>query len=227
MDEELIYLIDQLKKDPMSGLTLVNRSKKSYLTMKNDFETNIYILIDGVVIISLVGLKNQYHFMYLNRSSIVTILGAEDESVVKQPFDILVDSNEAQFYKIDRKIFWKIVNGNPRIGKYIRNYYRNQLQVNFSRLRQQLSNDRKGQICAFIYEAVQLFGVESPKNTNYILIDHKITHGTIGKFIGASQRSSVSRIITNLINDQIIESKSGYITVKNLAYLNQYVNKVG
>ncbi|QIL50772.1 hypothetical protein G7084_05270 [Weissella coleopterorum] len=94
MDEELEYLINQLKKSTDSGLTLVNRSKRKYLTKKDDLETSVYILIDGVVITSLVGSENQYNFYYLTKPGIVTILGTEEDSVVVQPFDILAPMME-------------------------------------------------------------------------------------------------------------------------------------
>lgn len=226
MDEELKYLINQLKKDSDSGLTLVNKSRREYLTKKDDLETSVYILIEGTVITSLTGLEKQYNFSYLNQPEIVTILGTEEDSVVEQSFDILVDSSEANFYKVNRKYFWRVINGDLRLGKYIRNYYRKQVQFNTLRLQQQLSNNRKGQICAFLYEAKKLFGVESPQNKNYILIDHKITHGNISKFVGMSQRSAVTRIMTELSNEKIIENNDGYITIKNLDYLEQYAKEL-
>lgn len=97
-----------------------------------------------MIITSLNGLENIYNFSYIKEPSIVTILGTEEEQTVEQPFDILIDSDKSKFYKINGIFFWKLVNSNPRLSRYIRDYYRDQVQFNIIRLRQQLSNDRKG-----------------------------------------------------------------------------------
>lgn len=198
--------------------------KKTYLARESDLESNVYVLVEGVIISSLVGTSgNKINLSFMNRPGLVTLLKEEDEQFVEQPYDIEVDSDTAIFYKINRLKFWKMVNNDEKLNYYVRNYYRNQLDENIKRFKLYIENNRTGQICSFLHECIKLFGIENTLN-NEILIDHKITHKTIGEFCGIKSRSSVSRIMNELVDKKIIEQKKGLINVKDIDYLKSYIN---
>ncbi|QIL50038.1 Crp/Fnr family transcriptional regulator [Weissella coleopterorum] len=198
--------------------------KGSFLIKSGDLETNIYVLIVGVVITSITEKDGRsLNIDYIKGPNIVTALKDENEKVVEQPLDVLVDSDEAEFYKINRLKFWEAINANVESQIFMRNYYRQRLDNSIVRLKRQMSNNRKGQVCTFIYELVQLFGVTSPLDSHYILINQQIRHQTIAEFCGINSRTSVTRIINRLVSDNVIVNEHGYITVKDLEYLKQFV----
>lgn len=141
--------------------------------------------------------------------------------------DVFIDSDQAHFYAINRLDFWRTINADLKLQKYIRYYYCQQLDTYFWRLERQITNNRKGQICAFMYDTAQRFGInENAKRPTDIFINHRIKQTTIAQFLGMPKCSAVTRIMSELGHEQVIEINKGYITVKDLTYLEHFANQL-
>ena len=64
---------------------------------------------------------------------------------------------------------------------------------------------RKGLFVLFIYQLIDLFGVQTEEG---ILIDFQVTNEDIAGFCGISTRNSVNRIIHDLKEEKVIDIKN-------------------
>lgn len=220
------HLLEVIEKLPLEEKITAKLSKNAYLTRANDPEANIYVLVQGMIISSLVGTDGErINLAYMNSPDIISLLRGEDEKVVEQPYDIRVDSQIATFYQINRVKFWQIVNNDPLLSQYVRIYYRKTINKNTHQMRQYIGNSKSGQVYSFLYECTKIFGVQNMCTGN-ILINHRITHQTIGEFCGIRNRSSVTRIMNKLAKADVIEQQLGFIKVKDRAYLEKYAKRI-
>lgn len=220
------YFLNVMNQMPIDDQVKIEILKNNYLTREHDLESSVYILLEGVIITSLVGIdgeRERFNLMYMNKPGIVSLVRSENEAIVEQPYDIKVDSERAIFYKINRVKFWQLINNDVLLSQYVKIYYRNRIDANIKQIERILGNRKTGQVAAFLYDCTKLFG-ERDDVTGEIVINHRITHNTIGEFCGISSRSSVTRIINELVKNGAIEQRDGLFVVKDVEYLKQYTN---
>ena len=215
------HLLSEVEKLTLDDKITVKLSKKMYLTRESYLESHVYILIEGVVIMSLLGTNGEnVNISYMNKPGIVTLFREEDEGLVNQPYDVKVDSNTATFYRVNRLTFWKLVNKDEILNQYVKMYYRQRINVNVERM-EYMGSSKVDQVGEFLYRCIKLFGVKNNINGE-ILINHKITHQTIGDFCGIKSRSSVTRIMNKLVSQNLIEQKMRLILIKDVEYFEKY-----
>lgn len=218
--DRLFYAIEMM---PMKYKSIVRKAKGSYIVRMNEQSSYVYILISGVVISSVRESNgSNINFFYNNMPEILT-LPVNDcyGEIGNQLYDIKADSDMVQLYKIDRIEFWGMVKNDPLLNEYIDRYYRKKIEYNRKVLSQSIGNNKSGQIYAFLYRCSKIFGVKDDITGN-TLIRHKIKHKTIGEFCGIKSRSSVTRVMSKLERDNVIEQKSGYILIKDMEFLKRY-----
>lgn len=220
------HLFDVVEKLDLADRVTMKLSRNQFVSKAHNPESNIYLLVEGVIITSLVGTDGfRINLSYMNKPGIVTLLRDEEERVVEQPYDIEVDSDKAKLYKVNRVKFWELVNHDEMLNRYVKIYYREKISENVQKFIRHVGSNRIGQVKIFLYECAQIFGVKDQK-TGYILINHKITHQTIADFCGIKNRSSITRIMGELIKNDVIGKHSGLILVKDMAYLEKYTKSI-
>lgn len=78
-------------------------------------------------------------------------------------------------------------------------------------------------VCAFLYQLSDLFGKRLP-NHQGVLIDFTVTNEDIAGFCGINSRSSVTRILSDLREEGIIDIKNHKFIITNMNYLLDYVS---
>lgn len=224
--EDINYLFSKIKELALKDVEELEILRKGYLTKSGDTVSSVFILREGVILSSIPGTSgNNVNISYMDEPGIVTLLEKEDINLVKQPYNIRVESNIAKFYKINRIEFWKMIRNDPFLQEHVRNYYRQKIDENTTRLKRQVSNNRKGQVSAFLYDSARKFGAID-KNTDNVLIDLIITQETIADFVGISNRTSVTRIMNDLERNGVIEYVDRKILIKDLDYLSVFSKSV-
>ncbi|QIL51051.1 Crp/Fnr family transcriptional regulator [Weissella coleopterorum] len=223
--EYIEYLIQQINMLPYNDVKEVTLKRKEYLVRAGEDLGDIYIMKQGVVITSLKGANERLvNLKYMIDPGIVTLLTEEESGGRnKQPVDVLVDSTQATFLQVNREKFWKLFNQDAKLSEYLKLYYRRKINEYINQIRVQTSNNKTGNVCAFLYECGQLFGKPSENET--VVIKHRITQGTIAEFCGITTRNSVSRIMLNLSKLNIIDNSGKYILIRDMHYLKGYVQK--
>lgn len=220
----LEHFYDVINSMSYKDVSIIKRDKNTYTSKVNDPALFEYILIEGVVISSLVGTSgNNITLYYTNKSGIIILPKEDEENIDGYLYDVKVDSDTATFYKIDRNKFWNMVNQDKILNKYMNGYYYRDIEKGIMLLGQNLTNSRHGQVCTFLYRCADRFGKKCDLNS-IITIDCKITNETISEFYRINNRSSVTKIVGNLIKEHVIEQNSRVIKIIDIDYLRKCSN---
>lgn len=193
---------------------VVVKLKKKYLTYEGLQDRYVYILKDGIIKTSVISRDGrEFNLRYINELEIVSLLKDEYSQITDAPFNIRVESDEAELYKIDRVQFWRDVNQSADLQGYVKDYYRFCLVHSMKKMQQMLMNGKFGAVCTQIYELYDTFGV---KTEDGYLIDFVVTNEEIAHFCGISSASSVNRMMQQLKDMDAIQMCNRKILIKDL-----------
>ncbi|WP_159153904.1 Crp/Fnr family transcriptional regulator [Enterococcus faecalis] len=199
MESDYLTAFLDRKKTP-----IIKKKRHTYLAYHGLEEAYTYVLKKGVVKTSII-LKDGREF-----------------NLSYAPFNIRIESEEASFYRIPRTVFWEYVREDAVLQDYVRDYYRAKLSESISSLQNMTMNGKKGAVCTFIYQLIDLFGVQTEEG---ILIDFQVTNEDIAGFCGISTRNSVNRIIHDLKEEKVIDIKKQKIVIYDQSYLADYIDR--
>ncbi|MBM7635283.1 Crp/Fnr family transcriptional regulator [Streptococcus saliviloxodontae] len=201
-----------------NNLPIIKKGYHKYLTFESLEEEYTYILKEGVVKQSVLS-KNgiEFNLRYVTGLEITSVLNDGFSKSMGEPYNVRIESPEAYFYKVDRKVFLEDIQNDIELQGYVKDFYHNRLQKSMKKMQCMLTNGRIGAISTQIYELATLFG-KTLENGD-IFIDFIITNEELGKFCGISTASSVSRILKQLKDDNIIRIEKQHIIITNLDQL--------
>lgn len=215
------YLMNYLQSKKMP---VIKKKKHTYLTYHGLEEKSTYVLKHGIVKTSIILQDGrEFNLSYITRPDVLSLLRDEVSKYTDQPFNVRVESQEAEFYKIDRVKFWEMVNQDEELNNYVKEYYRTKLSENIVRLQRMIMGGKHDAVCAFLYQLSDLFGKRLP-NHQGVLIDFTVTNEDIAGFCGINSRSSVTRILSDLREEGIIDIKNHKFIITNMNYLLDYVS---
>ena len=215
------YLMNYLQSKKMP---VIKKKKHTYLTYHGLEEKSTYVLKHGIVKTSIILQDGrEFNLSYITRPDVLSLLRDEVSKYTDQPFNVRVESQEAEFYKIDRVKFWEMVNQDDELNNYVKEYYRTKLSENIVRLQRMIMGGKHDAVCAFLYQLSDLFGKRLP-NHQGVLIDFTVTNEDIAGFCGINSRSSVTRILSDLREEGIIDIKNHKFIITNMNYLLDYVS---
>ncbi|WP_122646012.1 Crp/Fnr family transcriptional regulator [Enterococcus mediterraneensis] len=201
---------------------VIVKGKKKYLIYEGLQDKHVYILKSGVIKTSVISKDGrEFNIEYINGLEIVSLLKDEYSQFIDAPFNIRVESEKAELYRIDRVEFWKHINSNFDLQNYVKDYYRIRLLHSMKKMQQMLMNGKFGAVCTQIYELYDMFGVEVEGKG--ILIDFIVTNEEIAKFCGIASASSVNRMMQQLKEMGAIEVKNRHIWIKNLEIIKENI----
>lgn len=210
------YLLNSLKR---KGIPVVKKKRHTYLTYHGFEENSTYVLKNGIVKNSTILQDGrEFNISYITKPDVVSLLRDEVSKYTDQPFNVRVESEFAEFYKMDRVDFWNMVNTDEELQAYVKEYYRNKLSQNIVHLQRVMMNGKSGAVCAFLYELTTLFGKRLPDRQG-TYIDFMVTNEDIAGFCGINSQSSVNRILSNLREQNVIDIQNHHIIIKDMDYL--------
>ncbi|GAK31854.1 transcriptional regulator [Weissella oryzae SG25] len=210
------YLLNYLEHEE---IPVVRKKRHTYLTYHGFEESSTYILKNGIVKNSIILQDGrEFNISYIAKPDVISLLRDEVSKYTEQPFNVRIESEFAEFYKIDRVDFWRIVNTDEELQAYVKEYYRTKLSENIVRLQRMVMNGKAGAVCAFLYELAGLFGKRLP-NYKGTYIDFMVTNEDIAGFCGINSRSSVTRILSSLRKQGVIDIENHHFVIKDMDYL--------
>ncbi|MGY3765776.1 Crp/Fnr family transcriptional regulator [Vagococcus vulneris] len=193
---------------------VIVKKKKSYLTYEGLRDCHAYVLKDGIIKTSIISHDGrEFNLRYINSLEIVSLLRDEYSQFTDAPFNIRIESETAELYKIDRVKFWQDINEDDGLQMYVKDYYRVGLLNSIKKMQQMLMNGKFGAVCTQIYELYELFGI--PFEDGH-LIDFVITNEEIAHFCGITSASSVNRMLQQLKDNHFIEIYDRKIFIRDL-----------
>ncbi len=200
---------------------IIRKGYHKYLTYEGLEDCYTYILKEGIVKASVISNDGrEFNLRYIQESEIVSILKDEYSQFIDAPYNIRVESDYAEFYRINRVQFWKDINDSPELQHYVKEFYRYRLLYMMKKMQQMLMNGKMGAVCSQIYELYDFFGVETDDE---IVIDFPVTNEEIAKFCGISSASSVSRILRQLKQEKVIKVTKNQLVITNLSLLEDHI----
>ncbi|MGO2082241.1 Crp/Fnr family transcriptional regulator [Vagococcus sp.] len=202
---------------------VITKKRKSYLTYEGLKDCHAYILKNGIIKTSIISHDGrEFNLRYIKDLEIVSLLRDEYSQFTDYPFNIRIESETAELYKIDRVKFWQDINKSKDLQMYVKDYYRVCLLTSIKKMQQMLMNGKFGAVCTQIFELYELFGI--PMDNGY-LIDFIITNEEIAHFCGITSASSVNRMFQQLKDMDAIQIRDRKIFIKNLDTILDYVIK--
>ncbi len=200
-----------------NNFPIVRKRYHKYLTFEGVEDCYTYILKEGTVKASVISNDGrEFNLRYIKDLEIVSLIKDEYSQFIDSPYNIRVESEYAEFYRINRVKFWEQINDDPKMQHYVKEYYRYRLLYSMKKMQQMLLNGKLGAVCTQLYELYDLFGVRTEEG---LVIDFIITNEEIAKFCGISTASSVSRILKQLKKSGIIKVKDHRIIITNMDLL--------
>lgn len=214
------YLLNRMEA---AHAPVITKKRHTYLTYHGLAETNTYILKRRIVKNSIILQDGrEFNLSYIAKPDVISLLRDEISKDTDQPFNVRIESDTAEFYKIDRVTFWQMVNKDDELNNYVKEYYRTKLSENILRCQQMIMGSKHDVVCTFMNQLVGLFGKRLPEHQG-ILIDFVVTNLDIAGFCGINSRSSVTRILSDLRAEGIIDIVDHKFVVKNINFLRDYV----
>ncbi|MBR8700012.1 Crp/Fnr family transcriptional regulator [Enterococcus casseliflavus] len=211
-------LRDYLEKQ---AIPVVIRKKKSYLTYEGIPDRYVYILKKGIIKTSVVTREGrEFNLRYLTDFEIVSLFKDESSQEVEAPFNVRVESEEAELYKIVRDQFWADVNRDRLLQDYVKEYYRRNLMDTMKKMQQMLMNGKFGAVCTQINELYETFGVQT---TDGVLIDFEVTNEEIARFCGITSASSVNRMMQKLRESGALKSVDRKLLVTDIDFIRENI----
>ena len=181
----------------------------------------VYILKKGIIKTSLVThAGREFTLRYLTDFEIVSLFKDESSQEVEAPFNVRVESEEAELYKIVRDQFWADVNRDRLLQDYVKEYYRRNLMDTMKKMQQMLMNGKFGAVCTQINELYETFGIQT---TDGVLIDFEVTNEEIARFCGITSASSVNRMMQKLRESGALKSVDRKLLVTDIDFIRENI----
>jgi CRP-like cAMP-binding protein len=217
--EHLEYLINFLEEKKVA---VVTRKKHSYVMYQGIESEYVYVLKEGVAKISnILRDGREFNIAYVSEPDFVSLLEEKQKGEISALFNVRIETDTAQFYKIPRADFWQWMHEDLQLFEVVDDFYQRRLALNLEILQKMTINGKKGAVCACLCSLVDNFGVRKKEG---ILIDFPVTNEDIAGFCGISTRNSVNRIIHDLKLENVIDVIDHRIMIYNLQYFEDYVS---
>ncbi|EKF50701.1 Crp/Fnr family transcriptional regulator [Lactococcus garvieae] len=215
-----IEYVTQLLED--KGVTVVTRKKHSYIMYQGIESEYLYVLKEGVVKVSSI-LRNgrEFNITYVCEPDFVSLLEEEQIDGVSALFNVRIESEEASFYRVPRKVFWEWIDQDLKLFRIVDKFYQKRLMMILEALQKMTVNGKKGAVCTCLYNFIDYFGIQKKEG---ILIDFPVTNEDIAGFCGISTRTSVNRILRELREEKVIDVVEHRILVCDRYALQNYIN---
>ena len=200
---------------------IVVKKRKNYLTYEGLQDRYAYVLKSGIIKTSVISPDGrEFNLRYIHSLEIVSLLRDEYSQFIDAPFNIRVESEQAELYQIDRVQFWKDINQSKKLQMYVKDYYRERLMYSMKKMQQMLMNGKFGAVCTQIYELYDTFGVETAEG---LLIDFVVTNEEIAHFCGITSASSVNRMMQQLREIGAIKIQDRKILITDLELVKDHI----
>lgn len=216
-DEYLISFLQDRK------YTRASKNHHEYLSYYGLNQSSVQVLVDGVVKASVITHDGrEANIAYIEGPSPVSLLRDEASEQAESPFNVRVESERASYYSVPRPVFWRFVNADARLQRYVKDYYRTNLEHALKRTRYLTMNGKTGAVGALLYELARRFGVPDERG---VRIGLSVTNEDLAGFCGASSRNSVNRIMRGFRELGVVStgSRDADILVLDMDYLGRYL----
>ncbi|WNF35766.1 Crp/Fnr family transcriptional regulator [Bacillaceae bacterium IKA-2] len=190
----------------------------TYLFYEGDKPESVYLVRSGKVRLSKMTADGKEFSMHLKqRDELVGEVGLFNDMSISVTAEVV---EEAILVKFERTILEEIFRKNGEIAVAFMKWFARHTQSTQAKFRDLILCGKTGAFYSTLIRFSNSYGIQKGDG---ILINVQLTNQDIANYIGTT-RESVNRMLNDLKRENIIEVEKGYIVIKDLPFLKNYLH---
>ncbi|QOY34146.1 Crp/Fnr family transcriptional regulator [Anaerobacillus isosaccharinicus] len=199
------------------GLEITAKSG-TFLFYEGDFPENVYLIREGKVRLSKMTADGKEFSVHLKqKDELVGEVGLFNDMSISVTAEVIDD---AILVKFERPALEAIFRENGEIAVAFMKWFARHTQSTQAKFRDLILCGKTGAFYSTLIRFSNSYGV---KSDNGILINVQLTNQDIANYIGTT-RESINRMLNDLKKDKIITMDKGFITIKDIEFLKDYLH---
>jgi CRP/FNR family transcriptional regulator, cyclic AMP receptor protein len=199
------------------GLEITAKSG-AFLFHEGDFPENVFLIREGRVRLSKMTADGKEFSVHLKqKDELVGEVGLFNEMSISVTAEVIEDST---LIKFERPALEAIFRENGEIAVAFMKWFARHTQSTQAKFRDLILCGKTGAFYSTLIRFSNSYGV---KSDNGILINVQLTNQDIANYIGTT-RESINRMLNDLKKDKIITMEKGFITIKDIKFLKDYLH---
>lgn len=199
------------------GLEITVKSG-TYLFYEGDNPENVYLVRSGKVRLSKMTAEGKEFSMHLKqKDELVGEVGLFNDMSISVTAEVVED---AVLVKFERTTLEDIFRKNGEIAVAFMKWFARHTQSTQAKFRDLILCGKTGAFYSTLIRFSNSYGV---RKDDGILINVQLTNQDIANYMGTT-RESVNRMLNDLKRENIIGVEKGYITIKDLPFLKNYLH---
>lgn len=199
------------------GLEIVARSG-TYLFHEGDFPENVFLIREGKVRLSKMTADGKEFSVHLKqKDELVGEVGLFNDMSISVTAEVIED---AVLIKFERPVLEEIFRKNGEIAVAFMKWFARHTQSTQAKFRDLILCGKTGAFYSTLIRFSNSYGVKTDAG---ILIDVQLTNQDIANYIGTT-RESINRMLNDLKKEEIISVDKGFITIKDMEFLKDYLH---
>ena len=199
------------------GLEITAKSG-TFLFYEGDFPENVYLIRAGKVRLSKMTADGKEFSVHLKqKDELVGEVGLFNDMSISVTAEVIDD---AILVKFERPALEAIFRENGEIAVAFMKWFARHTQSTQAKFRDLILCGKTGAFYSTLIRFSNSYGV---KSDNGILINVQLTNQDIANYIGTT-RESINRMLNDLKKDKIITMDKGFITIKDIEFLKDYLH---
>ncbi|MGO4889324.1 Crp/Fnr family transcriptional regulator [Anaerobacillus sp. MEB173] len=188
------------------------------LFYEGDQPDSVYLVRSGMVRLSKMTVDGREFSVHLKqKDELVGEVGLFNEMSISVTAEVIED---AVLVKFERNQLEEIFRKNGEIAVAFMKWFARHTQSTQAKFRDLILCGKTGALYSTLIRFSNSYGIKNPDGS--ILINVHLTNQDIANYIGTS-RESVNRSLNDLKKDKVITYNKGYICIKDINYLKEYL----
>ena len=197
--------------------TVMQAGKNDILFHEGSPAEHIYILLEGQVRLCKTSSEGKlFFFQKKNQYDLIGELSLFNGLNYHFTAEVIENS---QFIRFERSELEMIISSSPELSTGFMKWLGTQNQLMMAQFRDLVFCGKQGAVFSILVRLSNEYGQQVD---NGILINKKITNQELANYVGAT-RESVNRILKRLIQDDILQVNTKYITIRNMDYIQEHL----
>ncbi|WP_084031660.1 Crp/Fnr family transcriptional regulator [Anaerobacillus arseniciselenatis] len=196
----------------------INVPSGTFLFYEGDFPESVYLIRSGKVRLSKMTADGKEFSVHLKQTDeLVGEVGLFNDMSISVTAEVIED---AVLVKFERVALEEIFRRNGEIAVAFMKWFARHTQSTQAKFRDLILCGKTGAFYSTLIRFSNSYGVKSDDG---ILINVQLTNQDIANYIGTT-RESVNRMLNDLKKDKIISVDKGFITVRDIQFLKDYLH---
>ncbi|OIJ18601.1 hypothetical protein BKP45_12965 [Anaerobacillus alkalidiazotrophicus] len=196
----------------------ISASSGTFLFYEGDFPENVYLIRSGKVRLSKMTADGKEFSVHLKqKDELVGEVGLFNDMSISVTAEVIEDS---VLVKFERSSLEEIFRKNGEIAVAFMKWFARHTQSTQAKFRDLILCGKTGAFYSTLIRFSNSYGVKTEEG---ILINVQLTNQDIANYIGTT-RESINRMINDLKKDNVINVDKGYILVKDIEFLKNYLH---